>query len=131
MTRLLLVVAVAAGCQSGSTSQAPAPAHDPKTGPAIPQPYVTDGYRSDITSLCDVVKLSGADKEDPGARQAIIAMWLGPHITTDDGHKFLIAIQPLQGVAKADALEAEARRVGLPGCALAREWRGSGAVNPI
>ena len=58
-------------------------------------------------------------------------MWLGPHITTDEGHKFLIAIQPLQGAAKGAALDAEAHRVGLGGCALAAEWRGSAAVNPM
>ena len=134
MTRVLLVVCALAACQSGSSSPKPAPAHSDvvgRPGPTIPQPYVTDGYRNDITSICDVVKLSGADKEDPGARQAVIAMWLGPHITTDEGHKFLIAIQPLQGAAKGNALDAEARRVGLGGCALAAEWRGSGAVNPL
>jgi hypothetical protein len=131
MTRLVLVATLvaAAACQSSSGSPPPAPA--PKTGPAIPQPFVTDGYRSDITSICDVMKLSGADKEAPDARQAIIAMWLGPHITTDEGHKFLIAIQPLQGVAKANALESEGRRVGLADCPLAGEWRGSAAVNPL
>ena len=32
-------------------------------------------------------------------------------------------IQPLTGNDKADALEAEARRVGHDGCALAAEWR--------
>ncbi len=133
MTRLLLLVGALAACQSGSASPPPAssvPGSPAKAGPAVPQPYVTDGYRNDITSICDVVSLSGADKEAPDARQAIIAMWLGPHITTDEGHKFLIAIQPLQGAAKANALESEARRVGLSGCALASEWRGSGAVNP-
>ena len=129
MTRILLVVLAAAACQSGSASAPPAPA--PKPGPTIPQPYVTDGYRNDITSICDVVKLSGADQEAPDARQAIVAMWLGPHITTDEGRKFLIAIQPLQGASKADALDAEARRVGLSGCTLASEWRGSGAKNPL
>jgi hypothetical protein len=50
-------------------------------------------------------------------------MWLGPHITTEDGHKYLVEIAPLQGEAKASALEAEARRVGLGGCPLAAEWR--------
>jgi len=129
MTRILLVVLTAAACQSGSTSAPPAPA--PKAGPTIPQPYVTDGYRNDITSICDVVKLSGADQEAPDARQAIVAMWLGPHITTDEGRKFLISIQPLQGSAKADALDGEARRVGLTGCTLAGEWRGSAAKNPL
>jgi cell division protein FtsN len=53
-------------------------------------------------------------------------MWLGPHVTTNDGREFLVAIQPLEGDAKALALETEAKRVGLTTCALATEWRGHG-----
>ena len=123
MNRLLLLVLVA-GCQSGSASAPPPPQ---KAKLNVPQPYVTDGYRSDITALCDVMKQSGADQQPPDARQAIVAMWLGPHITTEDGRKFLVSIQPLQGEAKAQALESEAHRVGLSSCPLAGEWRGSGA----
>ena len=88
---------------------------------------MTDGYRKDIDALCNVMHESGADEQPPDARQAIIAMWLGPHITTEEGHQYLIAIQPLQGAAKAAALEDEARRVGLGGCPLASEWRTPGA----
>ncbi len=111
---------VAAACQSGSSS---APAGKPAAGSAGARPFVTDAYRKDIEALCNVMKLSGAEDQPPDARQAIIAMWLGPHITTEDGHKYLIGIQPLQGEAKAAELEGEARRVGLDGCPLAKEWR--------
>jgi hypothetical protein len=112
---------IATACQSGDRSAPPPP---PATaGSGIARPFVTDAYRKDIDSLCNVVHLSGADEQPQEARQAMIAMWLGPHITTEDGHKYLIAIQPLQGEAKANELEAEARRVGLSGCPLAAEWR--------
>jgi hypothetical protein len=111
---------IAAACQHGDASAPPPPG----AGSAVARAFVTDGYRKDIDSLCNVVHLSGADEQPPDARQAIIAMWLGPHITTDDGRKYLVAIQPLQGEAKANELEAEARRVGLGGCPLAAEWRG-------
>lgn len=92
---------------------------------SLPKAPVTDEYRTDITSLCDCVQLSGADQYPKDERWPVIAMWLGPHITTNDGHEFLIAIQPLQGEAKALALETEARRVGLAKCDLANEWRGT------
>lgn len=112
-----LVFAVA--CQRGDAS-APPP---PTPGSGVARPFVTDDYRKDIESLCNVIHLSGADEQPADARQAIIAMWLGPHITTEDGHKYLIGIQPLTGEAKARELETEARRVGLDGCPLAAEWR--------
>jgi len=111
---------VAAACQSGSTS-GPPPKPSEKSG--VPRPFVSDGYRKDIDALCNVMHESGADEQPPDARQAIIAMWLGPHITTEEGHQYLIAIQPLHGEAKAAELEGEARRVGLTGCPLASEWR--------
>jgi hypothetical protein len=88
-----------------------------------PKPEASEGYRQDIANLCDVVQLSGADKLPPSDRDPTIAMWLGPHIKTSEGHEFLVSIHPLEGEPKARALEAEARRVGLPGCALAAEWR--------
>jgi hypothetical protein len=59
----------------------------------------------------------------PGDRPLAIAEWLGSHLQTDEAHQYLVKIQPLEGEAKAAALEAEARRIGLPGCALAAEWR--------
>jgi hypothetical protein len=86
-------------------------------------PTVSAEYRADIANLCDAVKLSGADKVADDGRIAIIAMWLGPNIHTQEGHDFLVAIQPLQGNDKAKRLDDEAHRVGLDSCALSAEWR--------
>jgi hypothetical protein len=88
-----------------------------------PKPGIDETYRQDIKSLCDVVRLSEADKVAESERAPIIAMWLGPHIQTDQARQFLATVQPLTGETKAQALETEARRVGLPSCALANEWR--------
>lgn len=123
MTRFAWLLVVAA-CQNGSSSGTPAP-KPTQNSSGVPRPFVTDGYRKDIDSLCNVVHVSGADEQPEDARQAIIAMWLGPHITTEEGHAYLIAIQPLHGEAKAAELDTEARRVGLGGCPLANEWRGN------
>jgi len=112
-----LAVALAA-CQrgdAGSSASAPPPA------PAS-HAQVTDAYRADITRLCDCVHLSGADKLS-GDRSTAVAIWLGSNLATTDAHQFLVQIQPLEGEPKAQALEAEAHRVGLTGCALASEWR--------
>lgn len=120
MKRFAWLLIAAAACQNGDRSAPPPP---PASGSGVARPFVTDDYRKDIDSLCNVIHLSGADQQPEDARQAIIAMWLGPHITTEDGHKYLVAIAPLRGEAKANELEAEARRVGLGGCPLAAEWR--------
>jgi hypothetical protein len=114
---LALVLAVAAACQRGNASEAP-----PATAPPA-QPRVTDAYKADIAALCDMLKLSGADQAPEGDRMALTAMWLSQHIATQEGHDYLIAIQPLEGERKAKALDDEAHRVGLAGCALAAEWR--------
>jgi hypothetical protein len=121
---LLLCVATA-GCQQGTT---PTPDEAPATGSdtqviSLPKATVTDAYKTDIANLCDAVHASGADQRPKDERWPIIAMWLGPHITTDDGREYLFAIQPLRGQAKVLALETEARRVGIGKCALADEWR--------
>lgn len=116
----LLVVLL--GCQSG-TDATPPPAGGSTTIISLPKAQVTDGYRADITTLCDVVHLSEADKMPKDERWPIVAMWLGPHIKTSEAHDFLVAIQPLQGEAKALALDTEAKRVGLTTCALVAEWR--------
>ncbi|MEO8842993.1 MAG: hypothetical protein ABI591_10555 [Kofleriaceae bacterium] len=112
----------AAGNPAGSGSSAAAVAPGP-TGP------IADDYRADIDNLCDVLKRSGADQLTPGEQQPVIAMWLGPNIKTTAGHNFLVTIAPLQGAAKAEALESEAKRVGIASCPLAAEWRKPGAVN--
>lgn len=119
-----------AACQSNK-QDSPKPASgsggDGKTKIiSLPKAAVTDGYKADITTLCDVVRLSAADKKPKDERWPIIAMWLGPNIKTTEGHEFLVAIQPLQGEAKALALETEAKRVGLTTCALVTEWREPG-----
>jgi hypothetical protein len=88
-----------------------------------PAAAVTPEYTQDIVNLCDVVHLSGADQLPEGSRSPSIAIWLGPHIKTPAGHDFLVKIQPLEGMAKAAALDAEAKRVGIGTCALADEWR--------
>jgi hypothetical protein len=103
-----LGLGLGAGCRRDSGSTA-APAAEP--------------YRSDIENLCDAVSRSGADQRPDGDRTLLIAQWLGAHIQTQDAREYLARIQPLVGEAKAAALEAEARRVGLTGCALASEWR--------
>ena len=115
-----------AACQQGASDSQPtaAPAGSGATTIiSLPKATVTDAYKADITNLCDAVHASGADQKPKDERWPLIAMWLGPHITTEAGHEFLIAIQPLRGQAKVLALETEAKRVGLPTCALADEWR--------
>jgi len=115
MKSVVLALALAA-CQRGDAGSSASPP------PPISHVTVTDAYRADITRLCDCVHLSGADKLT-GDRSTTIALWLGPNITTTEAHQFLVQIQPLEGEPKAQALEAEAHRVGLTGCALASEWR--------
>jgi hypothetical protein len=80
-------------------------------------------YATDIDNLCEVVKRAGAENQEPNDRMYLIATWLGANLKTPEARKFLADIQPLQGNAKADALDAEAKRAGLAGCALSAEWR--------
>lgn len=117
--------ALLAACQSEPSrlEATPVPAADNTTVISLPRAALTDAYKQDITTLCDVVTLSDAAKLPPGERWPVIAMWLGPNIKTAAGHDFLVAIQPLKGEAKALALETEAKRIGLMKCALAGEWR--------
>jgi hypothetical protein len=116
-----------AACRSNKQdSPSPGSGDNKTTVISLPKAALTDGYKADIATLCDVVHLSEADKKPKDERWPIIAMWLGPHITTTEGHDFLVAIQPLQGEAKALALETEANRVGLTTCALVAEWREPG-----
>jgi len=115
MTRTACLIAclgLAASCRRDSGSPAA----------QVPAPY-----KSDIESLCDSVVRSGADQLTPGNRPLAIATWLGQHLQTEEAHQYLVKIQPLDGDAKAHALDAEALRVGLPGCALSAEWRTSAA----
>lgn len=108
---LLACLGVIAGCGSSGGSGGPVPE------------TVSEAYRGDIARLCDVLAQSGADRLPAGERALTIATWLAGHLTTPEAHDYLVRIQPLTGEPKAAALEAEARRAGLAGCALAAEWR--------
>jgi hypothetical protein len=112
-----------AGCGNKSDEKKPEPGSAAPPAPTAPGAPVSPEYAADIEKLCDVVKRSGAEKHEPNDRMYLIATWLGANLTTAEARKFLATIQPLRGNAKADALEAEGKRVGLAGCALAAEWR--------
>lgn len=103
--KCLWVVALLVGCQRGEATKPPPP----------------EGYAGDIARICNVIEL--ADAGDPDARQVTIAIWLGKNLRTQESREFLVKIQPLGPEAKADALVAEAKKVGLDDCALAAEWR--------
>jgi hypothetical protein len=125
MKSIVWLALALAACQRGDGRARPSPGSAASARPAtaLPEAPVTPEYRQDITTLCDVVRLSKADQMPKNQQWPIIAMWLGPHIQTSAARDFLVAIQPLTGEPKARALEAEAHRVGLEGCALAAEWR--------
>ena len=82
-------------------------------------------YVADVKRICDVVDLSGAAEQatNQADRNYLIASYLGKNLETSDAQRWLVSIKPLKGAAMADALEQEARRVGVPSCALATEWR--------
>jgi hypothetical protein len=113
-------LAVIASCRQREAQPHAEAAPPPAAAPAVSPPAP---YTADIENLCDAVIRSGADQLSPGDRPLAIAEWLGSHLQTEQAHQYLVKIQPLGGDAKAAALEAEARRVGLPGCPLAAAWR--------
>ncbi len=102
-------------CQRGETEKGGSPQGIVATGAPGSE------YAQDIAALCDSVARSGATDDD--SRALTIANWLDATLKTPESRKFLVQIQPLAPEPKATALEAEARRVGLPGCALAALWR--------
>ncbi len=104
--RWMLAAGVVAACQSGTTAAAP-----------------SSPYTRDIGKLCDSIRLADASDKHGQERQLLVAMWLGKNLETPEAHDFLVHIQPLEGSAKASALDDEAHRVGLAKCALADEWR--------
>ena len=119
MTPLLALCAALTlvACQKGEASEnAPSATVGPVTN-------VSTEYTKDIDNLCNSIVRASADKEDAEARQLLIANWLAANLKTDDAHKFLIHIQPMVGDAKAQVLEDEAKRLGLPGCPLAAAWK--------
>jgi hypothetical protein len=116
MRRIVWLAVVGLGCQRSAPDENAPP---PPTVPAADRA----AYAKDIAQVCDVVTLSGADTLEGDARILPIAQYLGSHIQTQQAREFLARIQPLVGAAKADALDAEAKKAGLASCALAAEWR--------
>lgn len=102
----LLSLAVV-GCQRGDSSR------DWKASP----------LGRDVDRICNAVVQSGAAEQPEGSRQLLVAQWLGSSIESQDGRSFLAGLARVEGAAKADALEAKAKEVGLSSCPLAAEWR--------
>ena len=127
---VLVALATLGGCQRGEADESKTPsAQRPTATAAAAVPAdVTKDYAADIGKLCDVIRLSGAPEDD--AQTLTTANWLAANLATQESRKFLISIQPLVGAAKADALDAEAKRVGLQSCALSELWRAPNAVPP-
>jgi len=117
MKSACLVLTALLGCQRGESTTGASP---DKSAIAAP---TGSAYAQDIAALCDSMKLSGADTVDEDARTLTVANWLGANLKTPESRNFLVQIQPLAGEPKATALDTEARRVGLSGCALATLWR--------
>lgn len=80
-------------------------------------------YTEDFKRLCDSMSLSGADKMEKLERVAPHGKWLAENLTTKEAQMFLVNLKQLPKAQQGDALEAEAKRLGLPGCALAAEFR--------
>jgi hypothetical protein len=114
MTKWIMVLALA-GCQGKE------PKNQPPGGAGGSQAAMTGDYAKDIEALCDVIARSGAGSDD--ATMVTTATWLAQNLKTKQARQFLITIQPLQGEAKASALDAEAKRAGLADCKLAAVWR--------
>jgi hypothetical protein len=114
-----LCLVLAAACQSGDAKETPSNTAIVQ----LPKAQVTDAYRADITTLCDVVRLSGADQKPKDEQWTVTAWFLERQIKTPEGHAFIAAIKPLPPDAYALALETEAKRVGLAKCELANVWR--------
>lgn len=119
MNRIACAALLLVACQGGDErSRAPAPSPSPS-----PSPTVSAAYKSDIDKLCNVVERAGATGLAEYDKIYVTSQWLPQNLETEDSRKFLIRIQPLQGAPKADALDAEAKRVGLASCPLAADWR--------
>ncbi len=77
----------------------------------------------DLERICNVLTYAGVADRSSNEQLAAILDWLPRNIESEEGREFLGSIGDLQGTAKADALDAGARKVGLAGCPLALEWR--------
>lgn len=121
MKRFFLVLLAVSACQS-KAEETPTPPPVVAAAPAAPASD-DQRYAEDIRLLCDSMALSGADKLQKLERVAPHSKWLGENLKTKAVQQFLVKTGPLKGEERAAAYEAEAQRVGLPGCALAAEFR--------
>ena len=108
--------------RSAALAPEPAPVAPVPVAPAADADGSASGYTGDIEKICDVVSRSNTTGMGD-ERMVLIANWLAANLETEQARDFLVKIQPLVGADKADALDTEAKRVGLAGCALAAEWR--------
>jgi hypothetical protein len=106
----VLVLAGLAGCSSSS-------------GPPPNTAYRDTPYGRDVAHICNAQSESGASAEPEETRQLTIARWLPGVLETERAHDFLVTLVPMDAAAKAAALRAEARGVGLDGCDLASAWK--------
>ncbi|MBK9071957.1 MAG: hypothetical protein IPL79_13280 [Myxococcales bacterium] len=125
----------AASCGPSSTTSPPHPpavSAQPTAAPAPPpsatnqmpgQAPVLTPLAADVDNICNVLERSGAINAPPGERGVHTAVWLGKNVHSAEGKKFLEDIQPLTGVAKADALDGMALAMGLVDCPLSAQWR--------
>jgi hypothetical protein len=121
--RWLLLVTLACNSSEPRRDKSAALAPEPVlVAPAADAIGSASPYADDVEKLCDVVSRSSTTGMGD-ERMVLIANWLSANLVTEEARDFLAKIQPLVGTDKADALDAEAKRVGLPACALAAEWR--------
>lgn len=122
-----LACAVAGACQRKPSETKAA---EPPPAPTAAAPQVADGaWRAtplgrDLDRICNVIERSGAAALPEGEQVMATLEWLPANIESESGREFLASIAQLEGDAKADALEAGARRVGLSDCPTAGLWRG-------
>lgn len=123
---------VLVGCQRKDRTAAAAVSSATEPAPAAPQVAASEGpvgawqetpLGRDLDRICNVVERAGAQDLPDGEQLMATLSWLPKNIESDAGREFLASIANLQGAAKADALDAGARRVGLPGCPTAELWR--------
>lgn len=127
-----LACALVGACQrkpsETKASEPPSPAA--ATAPAAGAPAAAEGaWRAtplgrDLDRICNVVERSGASALPEGEQVMATLQWLPANIESESGREFLASIAQLEGDAKADALDAGARKVGLSDCPTALLWRG-------
>ncbi len=124
-----LACAVAGACQrkpsEAKSEQAPVAAAPVAAAPVVAQgDWRSSPLGRDLDRICNVVERSGAAALPEGEQVMATLQWLPANIESESGREFLASIAQLEGDAKADALDAGARRAGLSDCPTALLWRG-------